>query len=376
MDIVYHHHGEFHMPSQVLEKHAPSLGFADFTHPAVQLVFVKHLDYDGFDSMHGHGFAFFKSRNGFWHIPFKTHKYVKSQHPDIIIVEGLLFPFQLIWLKWMLGKNIRIIAQHHGEKPFSGIKGLLQKMADRYINAYLFTSAKNASAWINNKIISNPGKCKEVLEASTHFRRIKKSVARSGLGISGAFNFLWVGRLNKNKDPLTVLTAFRKYCLYHPGAKLYMIYREDVMLEEIKTKISQHIILQEAVRLVGKQEHEELIAWYSAIDFYISGSREEGSGYALLEAMACGCIPVITSIPSFIKITENGKYGFLYPPGDTESLTQVLENLSAVDIDTERTRIEDYFQEKLSFKSIAENLNQVFAQLKSDRTLPQISSIG
>jgi glycosyltransferase involved in cell wall biosynthesis len=121
--------------------------------------------------------------------------------------------------------------------------------------------------------------------------------------------------------------------------------------------------LEEAVKLIGKVEHEKLIDWYSAINFYISGSWEEGSGYALLEAMACGCIPVITSIPSFNKITENGKYGYLYPPGDSESLARLLENLSGIDIDAERTRIENYFQENLSFKSIAENLNQVFAQL-------------
>jgi glycosyltransferase involved in cell wall biosynthesis len=363
MDIVYHHHSEFDMPGQVLEKHAPSLGFADFTHPSVQLVFVKHLDYDGFDSIKGHAFAFFRSSNKFWHIPYKTQHYVKSQKPDIVIVEGLVFPLQLIWLKWMLGKNIRIIAQHHGEKPFGGIKGLLQKIADRYINAYLFTSVKNASAWLNQKIISNPGKCKEVLEASTHFRRRNKSETQTRLGISGVYNFLWVGRLNKNKNPLMILSAFKKYSLYHPGAKLYMIFREDDMLEEIKMKISQSIILEEGVRLIGKVAHDELIEWYSAIDFYISGSWEEGSGYSLLEAMACGCIPVVTSIPSFNKITENGKYGHLYPPGDTESLTRLLENLSAVDIDGERTRIENYFQEKLSFKSIAENLNQVFAQL-------------
>lgn len=363
MDIVYHHHNEFDSPRQVLEKHAPSLGFADFTHHSVQLIFVKHLDYDGFDSFKGHSYAFFRSSNRFWHIPHKTHKYIKSQNPDIIIVEGLAFPWQLIWLKWMLGKNIRIIAQHHGEKPFGGIKGLLQKMADRYTNAYLFTSVKNASAWINKKIISNPAKCKEVLEASTHFRRKDKSESQARLGISGIYNFLWVGRLNKNKDPLMVLRAFKKYCLYHPGAKLYMIFPEDGLLEEIEMKISHSIFLQDSVKLIGKVEHEKLVDWYSAINFYISGSWEEGSGYSLLEAMACGCIPVVTSIPSFKKITDHGQYGYLYTPGDTESLVRQLENLSAIDIEPERTRIEKYFREKLSFQSIAESLNQVFVQV-------------
>jgi glycosyltransferase involved in cell wall biosynthesis len=363
VDIVYHHHSEFNGPLQVLEKHAHSLGFADFIHHSIQFIFIKHLDYNGIEYINGKVYAFFRGRNRFWHIPFKTHRYVKSQNPDIVIVEGLLFPLQLIMLKWSLGKNCRIIVQHHGEKPFEGIKGLFQKIADRNINAYLFTSYKNAAAWINKKIITNPYKCKEVQEASTNFIRKDKSKSQARLGISGAYNFLWVGRLNKNKDPFTVLEAFKKFGLYRPNARLYMIYQEDDLLVEIKNTIQKSIVLEDGVKLIGNVDHSELVYWFSAINFYISGSLAEGCGFALLEAMACGCIPIVTSIPSFEKITEKGKYGYLYPPGDREALAMLLEKLSILHIETERLKIENYFREKLSFKSIAERLGQVLNQL-------------
>ena len=222
VDIVYYYHNEFNSPRQVLDKHSPSLGFADFLSGQFQIQFVKHLNYEGFEKIRGKTYAFFKSRNRFWHIPLKTHRYIKSQHPDIVIVEGLVFPLQIIFLKLTLGKTSRIIVQHHGEKPFNGIKVLFQKIADRNIQAYLFTSIKNATEWINRAVIRNPDKCREVLESSTYFKRQDKLKSQARLGISGIYNFLWVGRLNKNKDPLTVLKAFKKYGLFHPNARLYM----------------------------------------------------------------------------------------------------------------------------------------------------------
>jgi len=110
VDIVYHHHSEFNKPLQVLEKHAPSLGFADFIQKSIQFIFVKHLNYNGVEYINGKAYAFFRGGNRFWHIPFKTHRYIRSQHPDIVLVEGLIFPLQLMLLKWMLNKNCRIIS--------------------------------------------------------------------------------------------------------------------------------------------------------------------------------------------------------------------------------------------------------------------------
>ncbi len=142
-----------------------------------------------------------------------------------------------------------------------------------------------------------------------------------------------------------------------------MIYQNEDLLEEIKNKVLQSIVLEDAVKLIGKVDHRELPYWFSAANFFISGSLSEGSGYALLEAMACGCIPVVTAIPSFEKITEKGKYGYLFPPGDVETLAQLLENLHTLPIEKERLRIEKYFREKLSFQSIAESLGEVINQL-------------
>ena len=38
---------------------------------------------------------------------------------------------------------------------------------------------------------------------------------------------------------------------------------------------------------------------YSAADLFVVGSHHQGSGYALMEACACGAVPVVTAIPTF-----------------------------------------------------------------------------
>ena len=46
-----------------------------------------------------------------------------------------------------------------------------------------------------------------------------------------------------------------------------------------------------------------MAAFYSAADLFVVGSHHEGSGYSLMEACACGAMPVVTDIPTFRLLT-------------------------------------------------------------------------
>ncbi len=363
IDVVYHCHNEYDQPKQVIAKHAPSLGFTDYLKNRLDISFVKHANYEGIEKINNIEYAFFKSNNSFWHIPFKTHRYIKKQDPDIVIVEGLVFPLQLMMLKLKLGKKCRIIAQYHNEKPFTGLKKYFQKMADYSINTYLFTSRDEAKDWVNKKIIKDPLKCREILEASTYFTKKDKAQSQARVGMRGKYNFLWVGRLNKNKDPFTVLRSFERYASLNPEVRLYMIYQENQLADEVKRMIEQNIVLKKSVTLVGKVIHDELVYWYSAANFYISGSHRDASSYALLEAMACGCIPIVTKIPSFKKITCNGEFGFLFPAGDEKSLSEILNGIEQVNIEEKANAVEKYFRKNLGFKNIADDMVEIFEKL-------------
>ena len=50
-----------------------------------------------------------------------------------------------------------------------------------------------------------------------------------------------------------------------------------------------------------------------AADLFVLGSHREGSGYSLIEALACGLPPIVTDIPSFRSLTGAGVVGALWP---------------------------------------------------------------
>jgi glycosyltransferase involved in cell wall biosynthesis len=363
IDVNYHTHSNICNPEEVLELQKASIGFVDFIKEKLSIQLIKHLNYEGEKYVNGVKYVFFKSKNKFLHIPFKTHRYIRKQKPDIILIQGLIFPLQLITLKLMLPKKTKIMVQHHGERPFPGIKKFFQKIADHFIDTYLFTSIENANEWIDKKIIKSKKKCSELLEASTFFTVKDKLECKRLLSFKGNHNFLWVGRLNKGKDPITVINAFEKYVAIYPKARLFMIFQTEELLPVIKEKFEENDHLKKAVILKGKVNHDELERWYNAADFFISASHKEGSGYALLEAMSCGCIPIVTEIPSFKKITNDGKFRFLFEPGNSESLLNILLNSKNIEREKLSKSINNHFNNSLSFRSIADNLFSICERL-------------
>lgn len=298
------------------------------------------------------------------YFPWRLHRYVKKLGPDIVFVNGLIFPLQVIQLRLTLGRTVKIILLHRGEKPFTGVKSLLQRLADNCIDAYLFTSAGFAEAWTRFGNIGSRHKIHEVIQASSVFYPQEKAPARAMTGVTGAPVFLWVGRLDANKDPMTVVKSFIGFLQYKPAAKLYMIYQSTELLDDMKELIETRPGAATAITCVGKIPHASLLHWYNAADFMISGSHHEGGGIAVCEAMSCGCIPVLTDIPSFRKITGPGNCGLLYEPGNTTSLLQTLLQTTVLDMEKERTRTLQQFRNELSFEAIAKKIEQVITTLQ------------
>ena len=363
IDLNYYMHVDISEPAEVIELQKASVGFVKFIHGELNLRLVKHMNYEGERSINGIACNFFRRRNSFFAVPFKTHYFIKKQSPDIILIQRLIFPVQIITLKILAARKVKFIVQHHGEHPYNGIKKAFQKIADRFVHKYLFTSIGNANEWIECGIISSKEKCCEVLEASTSFNQKDREKCKLQLGMIGNQNFLWVGRLHIGKDPLTVISAFEKYVTIHPEAKLYMIYQTIELLPWIKEKFAGNEKLKNSIVMQGKVFHDDLETWYNAADFYISASLKESTGYALLEAMACGCIPVVSNIPAFNKITGNGSYGFLFETRNTNELLSTMIRAQLTNADQMRSKILQHFNQHLSFESIAHQIQELATTL-------------
>lgn len=325
---------------------------------------IYHIHYKGIINKRGvtYHFPFYNQ----WQLllPIRFNKYVKKLNPDVVIIHGLISPWQIIMLRWQVGKHLKIIVQHHAERPLRDIRQYFQRWADTYIGAYLFCAFDMGQLWVEQGQIREPKKIKEIMGTSSSFCMMDKEAAKAKLKISGDSIFLWVGGLDANKDPLLVANAFIRFMKSMPSVKLYMIYQSYQLLDELIALVANTHGASHFITLVGKVNHEELQYWYNSSDFIISSSHYEGSGIAVCEGLSCGCIPILTNIPSFRMMTDNGQIGFLYEAGNEDELVVALQKSLELNTTIEKQKVLSWFKNELSFDANARKIMQVIHELK------------
>ncbi|NOT49900.1 MAG: glycosyltransferase family 4 protein [Chitinophagaceae bacterium] len=349
---------EFTHPQKWLERISFYTGLLEELGKEHEVISIERINYEGELEQNRVHYHFIKLKNKVTRFPFKMHRFIKKMKPDVVFVNGFIFPLQIIQLRWKLGKKTRIIVLHRSEKPSKELNKWLQKIADKKVDAYLFSSNEFAKDW---RDIIDEQKMHEVIQASSSFQPGDKNIARESLSIKGSTVLLWVGRLDQNKDPLTLIKAFKQFQQDQPQAVLYIIYQSDELINECRELIGAN----ENIRLVGKVEHDQLENWYGAADFFISSSHYEGNGIAALEAMSCGCVPVLSSINSFRRMTGPGKCGLLFEPGNVSGLLQALKKANELDREAEKEKVLQQFREELSFEAVARKINRVITIVKN-----------
>lgn len=329
-----------------------------------EVINLSFINYEGTMERRGIRHIFQKQSKRSLLFPFALHRQLAAMKPDVVFVHSLLFPLQVLLLRRQLGDQVKIVVQHHAELPFrNSIKKLIQRMADKSVDAYFFTGRGLAASWIDAGLIS-PGKVKEVMEVSSVFEQEDKAQARIRTGIKATHAYLWIGHLIARKDPLLVVKAFLRFvALGATDAALYMVFQSNALLGQLQEELDKHPEVAGAVHLVGKIPHPGLQSWCSAADYIISSSHHEGSGIAVCEGMSCGCIPVLSDIPSFRFMTGNGQCGFLYEAGNEDALLHALQATRETDKTTAQQQTLAYYREHLSFEAVAADIQTELALL-------------
>lgn len=340
-----------------------STAFSVFSENGAKVKFLK-LQEAGYTALNPNPEEyFFKGKNKFFNFPLSMFLFIRKEKPDVLFVHGFVFPFQLLCLKWFIPSYAKIIVQHHAERSFDyRIKYWFQKWAYPKADAYLFASRNLAQPLIDHKVITDSDKIYEVMECSTFFKKKDKTEMRHKLNIISEKIFLWVGRLDENKDPLTALKAFKMYADSFSDFKFYMIYGTSDLEQEVKDFVEANGLSNQVV-LLGKVQHEQLENWYNAADYLISASHYESAGLAVGEAMACGCVPILTRIPAFITILDGGSCGYSYEVGKPEELTEVLLGLNEKDRKVYEQRVIEKFNKDLSFEAIGRRIYEIALML-------------
>jgi glycosyltransferase involved in cell wall biosynthesis len=292
-----------------------------------------------------------------WFLGRRVTSVIRGLSPSVVDVKGLVFPAFVRFLRCSLPRQCAIFVRDHGgfnarSLSFRSWRGrAFYRFGLRAADGFLFTSRDQATPWLRASIVASAEAIHEIPEASTDLRSGSHDVPAQR-SLPGQPALLWVGRLDANKDPLTVLEGFAGAAPSLPDAQLTMVYGDDVLLGAVEARIAARPALRARVHLRGRMARADLPALYAAADIFVLGSHHEVACFSLIEALSFGAIPIVTDIPPFRVLTDAGRLGALFTPGNADQLAGALRRAASVDLPSQRRRVRAHFDDQLSWQAI------------------------
>jgi glycosyltransferase involved in cell wall biosynthesis len=275
--------------------------------------------------------------------------------PEVLHVHGLDFHRDVAALAARM-PGVPIVLQDHASRPPRPWRRMRWRRGLAHASGIAFCAREQARAFVSAGLVGAHTLVYEIPESTSRFAPGDQREARRLTGVQGDPALLWVGHLDANKDPLSVLKGVSVAASALPGLRLYCCFASAPLLKPVRERIASDPTLRERVTLLGRVPHERVEQLMRAADIFVLGSHREGSGYSLIEALACGLPPVVTDIPSFRSLTGAGAVGALWPCSDARSLAAALHAVAArVGVET-RAAVRAHFERELSFDSLGAKL--------------------
>ena len=165
---------------------------------------------------------------------------------------------------------------------------------------------------INSKVVDN------IINLNIpEFRKRKKN--------QKIFRFCFIGRLSKDKDPMTVLKAF--FRAFGKNNNLFPkpileIYGEGEMINDILNFIDKYD-LKNQIYIRGYKS--DIIKFIKKTDVGICSSRLEAFGRVTIEYMLSSLVVIATNSGNNKFLVKNKKTGLIYPFGNSASLAKKMK---------------------------------------------------
>jgi glycosyltransferase involved in cell wall biosynthesis len=277
---------------------------------------------------------------------------------DIVHVHSLGFARHASALRRHL-PGLPILIQDHADGVPRGWRRLAWRRWYRAASGVSFTSLAQAVPFAS--LLDPRTRLYAIAESSSRFTPGDREAARRACGLHGEPCVVSVGHLAVGKDPLTMLDGVARAAERLPGLQLWCAFGTAPLLGEVRERIAGDERLAGRVHLLGAVPHAEIETLLRSADLFVSASRAEGAGYSLLEAMACGAVPVVTDIPAFREVTGGGRTGRLWPPGDAVALGDALVAVASAALD--RRTVREHFDATLSFAALGRRWASAYASL-------------
>jgi glycosyltransferase involved in cell wall biosynthesis len=178
-----------------------------------------------------------------------------------------------------------------------------QTAVSRYRNLYpdLANRFSFIPTWVDTSVFSAPKNFDERARARANLR--------SALGIGKTANriLVYVGRLDKQKDPLLLLRAFCEAVRQQDDLHLVVIGDGD--LRQQVEAARKELVIENRVSLLGVKRPSEIVQVLHGSNLFVLSSAYEGMPIAVLEALATGLPVASTNVGEVPLVVRNGVSG-------------------------------------------------------------------
>ncbi|EMA36877.1 glycosyltransferase [Halococcus hamelinensis] len=173
------------------------------------------------------------------------------------------------------------------------------------------------------------------------------------------YDIVYIGRFEQEKGIVKLANALTRLAERRPDVRVKLI--GDGSLYDEVTGILQDGDATEQVDLTGWVDHEAIPTHLAESQLLVLPSESEGVPKTILEALACGTIPVATPVGGVPDVVSD-ETGVLLTDNNPETIARVLDRtLNRDDLDEMASRGRAYIRSIHSFEATAERFRAFLA---------------
>lgn len=263
---------------------------------------------------------------------FKLWQLMRKEHPDLVFVNnikpvvfgGLAAAFARVPRRYALvgGLGYAFTDAAGGERRWLEriIASALYAVVFRVLHLVIFHNADDLSLMARRRIC--PRRRAAVVQGSgvdiSRFTPFDRNAAKPD-------NFIFVGRLLRDKGISEYLAAAEKVKALHPSANFVVVGGADSNPTAIDVGALQRLHETGVVHWVGQVD--DVRPYLRDASVFVLPSYREGLPRSTLEALACGLAVITTDAPGCRETVRDGVNGLLVPVRDEDSLAQAMMRL-------------------------------------------------
>jgi glycosyltransferase involved in cell wall biosynthesis len=121
--------------------------------------------------------------------------------------------------------------------------------------------------------------------------------------------------------PQRVIALFAAIAARLPQARL-VVANDGSLRGELEAQAAS-LGLAERVRFTGRLDAATQACHYARAMWYISLPQSDAVSVSVLEAMAHGCVPLLSDLPANRELVTHGETGWIFGPGDDDAMAAI-----------------------------------------------------